>query len=464
MRDLAKKLGASAARALGCQSRVEALRLLSGGASQESWRFDLHTDEQTENLVLRRAPPGRKPSGFSTVDLATEAKLLAAAKAAGVPVPTVRWQLAQADDCGSGYVMNAVAGEALPKKILRDDAFAYARAKLARQCGENLARLHAVPKDQLPEMPDLPAATQIQQLRALCDSFGEKRPVLELALKWLAARAPDTGRVTLVHGDFRNGNLMVGEDGLRAVLDWELAHFGDPMEDLGWLCVPSWRFGEIDKPVGGFGELQDLFAGYDAVLGEPVDASRVEYWQCLGTLKWGVICLLQAFTHLSGQRRSVELATIGRRVSEAEIDLLQIMSPRQSITAFTAAKTHPGLRPSTAELADAVASFVRDDLAEALTGRPAFHAKVAANALDIIEREALYGPAADCAEMQRLAQLLNRQGERAELNTDLCQRIRSGKLAPDTPGLLDHLWATTNARLAIDQPHYATYQKLIKGA
>jgi aminoglycoside phosphotransferase (APT) family kinase protein len=134
--------------------------------------------------------------------------------------------------------------------------------------------------------------------------------------------------VTLVHGDFRNGNLIVGPDGVRAVLDWELAHFGDPMEDLGWLCVNSWRFGIIDKPVGGFGQLSELIAGYESAGGGTVDPRRVILWQALGTLRWGVICLGMLARYESGKDRSIERAMIARRASEAEIDLLRIIAPR----------------------------------------------------------------------------------------------------------------------------------------
>ena len=87
--------------------------------------------------------------------------------------------------------------------------------------------------------------------------------MFELALQWLKRhRPPEPARLSLVHGDFRNGNLMVDDDGLRAVLDWEMAHLGDPMEDLGWICVNSWRFGRHELPVGGFGTREQLFAGY----------------------------------------------------------------------------------------------------------------------------------------------------------------------------------------------------------
>ena len=126
--------------------------------------------------------------------------------------------------------------------------------------------------------------------------------MFELALRWLRERDPGPSKeVTLVHGDFRHGNLIIGPDGVRAVLDWELAHFGDPMEDLGWICVNSWRFGEIDKPVGGFGTREDLFAGYEEA-GRKVDPDRVMFWEVMGTLRWGIMCcgMMQRFRNGPG--------------------------------------------------------------------------------------------------------------------------------------------------------------------
>ena len=158
--------------------------------------------------------------------------------------------------------------------------------------------------------------------------FNWPRPVFELALRWLSNHDPGpSAEVTLVHGDFRHGNLIIGPDGVRAVLDWELAHLGDPMEDLGWVCVNSWRFGEIDKPVGGFGSREELFAGY-AEGGRRADPARVRFWEVMGTLRWGVMCcgMMQRFR--SGPDHSMERAMIGRRASETEIDLLRLLAPR----------------------------------------------------------------------------------------------------------------------------------------
>lgn len=316
MSDVAGALAAALARrGLGVP---EALRRLTGGASRETWAFDVGD----EALILRRDPKG----GLQGVGMAVEVALLEAAAAAAAPVPGVRFVLEEDDGLGAGYVMERIEGETIPRKILRDDEYAAARPRLARQCGEILARIHTIVPDAVPGLPVAGAKEQIAQYRSLIDGFGEAHPAFELGLRWLDDHAPAPARTALVHGDFRNGNLVVGPDGVRAVLDWELAHGGDPMEDLGWMCVRSWRFGADDKPAGGFGSYDELFAGYTAGGGDDVDPEVVRYWEVFGNLKWGVICMVQAFTHLNGLRRSVELATLGRRVCEMEYDLMELIT------------------------------------------------------------------------------------------------------------------------------------------
>lgn len=315
-------LGAAAARHLGAGTTVEDVRRLSGGASRELWSFVATTpDGARHELVLRRDPPG----SATPVD---ESRLLAAAAAAGVPVPAVRFVLEPDDGVSRGFVMDAVEGEALGRRIVRDDAFAEARRALPAQCGEALARIHSVPVDdsglKVPATDDHPALRQLDDLHRVVDDLGAVRPVLELAFRWLRTDPPPCRRQVVVHGDFRVGNLIVGPEGLRAVLDWELAHVGDPAEDIGWMCVRSWRFGGAGR-VGGIGDLDDLLAGYRAAGGE-VDAESVRYWEVFGNLRWAVICLMQVGVHLSGVRRSVEQAAIGRRVAEVEHDLMELLA------------------------------------------------------------------------------------------------------------------------------------------
>ncbi len=318
----AAALEAAVCRHLPGAEGVADLKRLSGGASQESWSFEA----AGRPLVLRRAPGGVFTKREPAVPLETEAKVLALAHGAGVPVPLVRFTLDPADELGPGYVMDYLTGETIARKILRDAEFAEARKVLARQCGAALARIHAIRAEDAPELPVFAVRGSLDLWRADYESFGEPHPVFELAFRWLEDHQPPEGPLRVLHGDFRNGNLMVGPEGLRAVLDWEMPHLGDPADDLAWICVPSWRFGQIDNPVGGFGQYADLFAGYEEAGGAPVDPERVRFWEIFGALKWGLMCKRICAPHMDSTDRSVERAAVGRRSSETEVDLLMMLT------------------------------------------------------------------------------------------------------------------------------------------
>lgn len=325
--ELAAALAALVTKRLPGATGVAALRRLSGGASQETWSFDALTADGELPLILRRRPKSLA-AGPATLALTleTEAILIGLAARAGVPVPEVRYVLEPEDGLDSGYLMTRLEGETLPRRILRDGAFDAVRPLLARQCGSILAGIHAIERQRLPDLPVSPGADQVERFRGLYDAYDHPHPVFELALRWLSERASAPERIALVHGDFRNGNLMIGPEGVCGVLDWELAHQGDPMEDLGWICVNSWRFGEIDQPVGGFGQRAELFEGYEQAGGGPVDPERVRFFEVLGTLKWGIMCMTMYSIFAAGADRSVERAAIGRRASETEIDLLELIA------------------------------------------------------------------------------------------------------------------------------------------
>lgn len=308
-------------------ARIDKLSALSGGASAETWLFDVVSSEARQELILRSSSSDDVAFGTG-IDKNTEAALQKAAYQAGVPVAKVVYVLTPEDELGMGYIMERHQGETIARKILRDDRFAKARAHMAAQCGYILANIHSIDLAQVPELPDQRATQQLEQMKALYQSFNEPVPVFNLACQWLSEHLPENQPAGLVHGDFRNGNFIVTEEGINTVLDWELSHIGDPMEDLGWLCVNSWRFGVIDKPVGGFGEREDLFSAYEKASGLSVNPDIVKFWEVFGTFKWGVICLYQTFAHLNHHIRSVERAAIGRRVSETEIDLLRLIAPR----------------------------------------------------------------------------------------------------------------------------------------
>lgn len=288
---------------------------LSGGASRETFRFAA----DGRSLVLQRQRAG------GDRDMSIEAALLRAAAAAGVPVAEVVASSSSASDLGAAYlIVTAMEGETIARKLLRDERFAVARQALTGDLGAALAGVHRIDPSAV---SGLTADDQLAQYRAVLDMFGEPHPAFELAFRWLERHRPSGRADRVVHGDFRLGNMMVDESGLRAVLDWELAHLGDPMEDLGWLCVRAWRFGS-PRPVAGVGDYDELFAAYEAAGGGAVDPAVVRWWEILGTLKWGIMCMGQARTHLNGLARSHELAAIGRRVCENEYDLFLALEGR----------------------------------------------------------------------------------------------------------------------------------------
>jgi aminoglycoside phosphotransferase (APT) family kinase protein len=260
-----------------------------------------------------------------------EFALTRAAAEASVPVPEPLAFESEGGRFGSpGLLMAHVEGTSVAPRILRKPEFEGARANLVGQLAMSLARIHAIDPARLegvlPASPADPAVAQIDEWEHQLDGIGEPLPAVELGLRWLRANAPEPAEPRLVHGDFRLGNFIVDEKGLAAVIDWELSHFGDPVEDLGWICIRSWRFGNDDLPVAGVGDLDEFISAYESAGGAQVDRERVRYWEAFGNVKWAVICARQAHDHLTGIRRSHELASLGRRVCEPEWDLLELIS------------------------------------------------------------------------------------------------------------------------------------------
>lgn len=324
--DLAHSLHEALAAQWPGVTGIANLARLSGGASQETWAFEAVRPEGNLPLILRRVPGGKRAADSVTAaPLATEAAVISAAARAGVPVPQVHAVFAPDSGVGEAYVMARLEGETLARKILRDAAFAEARPKLARQCGQILARIHAADANHIAGLRVADGPTQLAQYRDIYDGYDKPRPVFELGFAWLKDQLPPCPAPCLVHGDFRNGNLMIAPDGVRGVLDWELVHLGDPREDLGWLCVNSWRFGVAEKRVGGFGDVGDLLAGYEEASGVRHSPRDVLLFEALGSLKWGIMCMTMYEVYASGADNSVERAAIGRRASEAEMDLINLM-------------------------------------------------------------------------------------------------------------------------------------------
>jgi len=310
----------SAITGIGTVARV------SAGATLQTWSIDLLRGAQVVPLILRRSPGGRAKASLT---LDAEAQVISAVGARGLAVPAVWHVLQQEDNLGEGFLMERIEGQTLPRRIIRMVEANGGGNELARQLGRTLGRLHRVSLDGLPPLSRSGPEEQIDRLEdELRKETAQPRPVFELALKWLRQRIPAPVEPRLVHGDFRIGNVIVGEDGLRAVLDWEIVHIGDPAEDLAWCQVPPWRFGVLDKPVGGIGPTEPFYAAYADETGEPVDVERVRFFRILGSLRWG-ISTAGMVDWLRGHDPSVERAMIARRASENEIDLLRAIAGKE---------------------------------------------------------------------------------------------------------------------------------------
>jgi aminoglycoside phosphotransferase (APT) family kinase protein len=307
---------------VGIEGKVSNLEPLTGGASKEIWKFEVSKDKQSTKMILRRGSGIEGPLAIKTAD---EARIQKEVIKVGAPVPTILAVSKNEEELGDSYIMNFVEGESIARKILRDKEYKKALPVLAYQCGEAIARIHNVDIDNFSFLPKKPAEDQLEDLYSTYQSFEQPSPVFEYAYLWLKEQDFSNFQESLVHGDFRLGNIIVNGEGLQSIIDWELAHIGNPLQDLGWVCGNSWRFGKNDKVVGGFGELEDLLKGYNSISKFQVNNEMVKCWQVFGTFRWGVICLIQAYAHLNGTINSIEKAAIGRRVSETEIDIVDLL-------------------------------------------------------------------------------------------------------------------------------------------
>ena len=329
--DFIAQLQTAVARHIGAPGTIHDLQRLTGGANKTTWSFDADVAGERAQFILQlasaRANDADNPlAGVSPHLTADEdARLMIAAVKAGVPAPRVRAILQPDDGLGGGYVTERVAGETLATKILRDERFAGARATMAKQCGTILAAIHRIPVAEVPFLMKLTPAEHIAAQRRIIEYFDFHLPALELGLKWAEQHVPRNARHSVVHGDFRAGNFIVREDGIRCVLDWEIGQSGDPMQDLGWVCVKTWRFGG-KKPVGGFGTREDLFEAYEKASGQSVDPAHVRFWEAYGSVRWGIGCLSMGLRGM--EEVGIERCAIGRRIEEPLWDFFNLIEGR----------------------------------------------------------------------------------------------------------------------------------------
>ncbi|WP_419841464.1 phosphotransferase family protein [Candidatus Poriferisodalis sp.] len=489
---------------------VTSAERLSGGASMETYRLRCISGSEPEatfDVCLRRGPDGQDRDEANVTGVSAEALCMSVARSAGVPEPAVLYVLQPEDGVGAGFLMEWLDGETLGSRIARSPALNHARSTLAFQCGQQMARIHGVDVAATGLADVLHRFEPGDYLAQTWDRYQlmpTPQPMIDYAARWLTNELQGRGPVelTLVHNDFRNGNIMVDPvEGLVAVLDWETAHIGDPMRDLGWICTNSWRFGQRHLPVGGFGNYDDLFAGYEDVAGCPVDPGRVQYWEVFGSFWWAIGCLGMADRYRTGSDATVERPAIGRRSSECQLDCVNLIipgpvnflptvaqlglldgdsgRPRSETSplggSHTSAQAHAaaGDMPRVDELLESVRDFLHGEARRATEGRTNFLALVAGNSVDIALRERIIGPELRRYELARLTELLDHplrlREQRAVSDAaiaervtagrwELVRRLRDGSMPLDAPGLAEYLRTSVVHQVAIDQPKYSAFR------
>ena len=278
-------------------------------------------DADGERLLVRRA--AASVMHRHTLTLADEFAVLQAAHEAGVTVPRPYGYIA--DLAGrEAFVMERLEGETIGRRIVQKPELATARERLPVQMAEELAKIHAIPPERVPFLPE----ARLERMVVELDEVDEPHPAVELGLWWLREHRPAARPAVVVHGDFRIGNLVVREDGLAGVLDWEFAHLDDPVRDMAFSLVRAWRFGVGDRRLGGVGEVAPYLERYNEVTGRDVRPEELDYWEVAGNVGWAIGCLTQARRHLSGLDRSVELAILGRLSAEVEYEICHLLEAK----------------------------------------------------------------------------------------------------------------------------------------
>ena len=317
--------------ATGSAVEISEMRALAGGASRESWSLVATVGGEAQTLVLRKDYPTQMNDNALT--RVEEFTLMRAAFEAGVRVAKVRFVCDDPEVLGLPFfLMDYVAGESIGRKVIRAPELERARDLLPEQMAAQLARIHQIDatRDDLsflsrPEAGMSPARDAVESVYTLLDALEIRNPAFEFALRWAARQAPATADLTFIHGDFRLGNLLVDDEGLTAVIDWEFGHVGDPHEEIGYLCMRDWRFGNDHLRAAGLCDRERFITAYEAQSGRSINRATADWWEILGNIRWGAICLSQANRHLSGQDPSVELASLGRRSSEMQLEALRLI-------------------------------------------------------------------------------------------------------------------------------------------
>ncbi|HML11301.1 MAG TPA: phosphotransferase [Stellaceae bacterium] len=452
------------AKATGAETvEISRIALLAGGAIQENWAIDAEFDggslAGSRRLVLRCDAATGVPSSLGRVE---EFAVLRAAFVAGVTVPEPLFACADVVVIGKPFfVMRRVAGSAVGRPMTLDPALESKRPAIAERLGRELARLQTVrpPRPELAFLAPFDGPrTSIAEFRAYLDRHPNPRPVLEWGLRWLEAHLPEPLPPVLCHGDFRTGNYMLQGVRLTAILDWEFAGWGDPDEDIGWLCCKGWRFGRLDREAGGIAARAHFYRGYEEESGRRLDPERIKFWEVYANIRWAVIALQQSDRFLIGGARSLSTAITGRRATECELELLVLLdgesSPQQPSINGGGGASSPSFRdlPTTRDLLALARETLLDELLPLLPPERERDAHLIATVMAIAVREAAAGGWQ--AEIgQALKEFFGGSGSLVRLAADL--RNGAFETSPSREKAARAiLWRLTIGKLREGNPHF----------
>jgi aminoglycoside phosphotransferase (APT) family kinase protein len=305
---------------------------LAGGAMHDSWAIDGEANGARRELVVRVSPAGRADHEKTLREF--EALRVAFARGVLCPEPIAVGECETGEDY---LVMARVNGDTNPRQLVAGEPFARTRTNIIPQLAENLARIHTLTPADVAAAPNMrsPEAGEdplLSARRTVEETYRQDllnpHPAVEWAFRWLDRQIEtlkEPGRPTcVVHGDFRIGNILYDENGLTSVLDWEGVHIGEPEDDLSWLCTRVWRFGQTSKEAGGIVTREEWIRAYEAASGRSINRERVAAWEVLQNIRWCQITMMQARAHLDGDTNNHELAAIGRRTGETELEILRL--------------------------------------------------------------------------------------------------------------------------------------------
>jgi aminoglycoside phosphotransferase (APT) family kinase protein len=281
--------------------RIEDLKRTSVGYSRENWVFRASWRDGGGAFIARRDPVG----SVLETDRRIEGGVLQALEDTAVPAPRVRWLDAQGARLGRPSIVMDLAQGTCDYMVLNGSRPLETRLAIARQLCDRLADIHrldwraqglgAVLTDPGPAAAIAAVDLWEGELRRV--QLGPE-PELEMVIAWLRANAPESQCTTLVHGDFKPGNVLMQGDEVTLVLDWETAHLGDPLEDIGWVANP---LRAREQQIAGVWEPERLIAHWREHTGFTADPAAVRWWNVLANLKQAMTVLTGAHAFSDGR-------------------------------------------------------------------------------------------------------------------------------------------------------------------